>query len=73
MGDYAGLFYEYPSGASYGDPHIMGAAERTYSMPWAPAGLLAGGRTLYWEVLVINTSFYRVKNFTVRWRYYVLV
>ena len=37
-----------------------------------PGWLLGAGRTLHWDALTANTNWYQVKNFTVRWRYYVL-
>jgi hypothetical protein len=71
-GDYAGLFYRRPDGSSYGRPALLRAAQGSYGLPGASPSLLGGGRTLYWSVLAIDGSFYRVKSFTIRWRYYVL-
>jgi hypothetical protein len=70
--DYAGLFYVTAGGSSYGRGVLLRASGRTYYLPPGPGWLLGAGRTLHWDALTANTNWYQVKNFTVRWRYYVL-
>jgi hypothetical protein len=70
--DHAGLFYVTAGGSSYGRGVLLRASGRTYYLPPGPGWLLGAGRTLHWDALTANTNWYQVKNFTVRWRYYVL-
>ena len=70
--DYAGLFYDTADGSSFGSGVLLRPPARTYFLPPGGAGLLGGGRTLHWNVITVDIDWYQVKNFTVRWRYYVL-
>jgi Subtilase family len=70
--DYAGLFYETAGGSTYGRGVLLRPPARTYFLPPGPGWLLGRARTLHWNVITANTNWYQVKNFTVRWRYYVL-